>query len=274
MSMLKKLKENAQNPVFMDEDEDDIDNMDFPLPNNNNAGPSSSRGQQQGMPNMNELQRMMQQLQAGGGMPDMSALGGMPGMPGMASAAASVPSHVTVASGPNGVQRLDPAEYKDWVCVYPCYIDVDKSVNEGRKVIKEKAAKNPHAYHIALAANQLGFVVVYESKRHPRDWANPGRVRIQMKTKNSNFFVNNQITSRKQLFHAIAERLPQVQKNEVPKHVLSPMTTLAEVEALADEQRKAQGLPTLAEMNAQAAAQQQPVKPVMPKKQKVKYVRG
>jgi hypothetical protein len=79
----------------------------------------------------------------------------------------------------------------------------------------------------------------------------------------------------KQLFHAIAERLPQAQKNNpVPKHVLSPMTTLAEVEALADEQRKAQGLPTLAEMNAQAAAQQQPVKPAMPKKQKVKYVRG
>jgi signal recognition particle subunit SEC65 len=50
------------------------------------------------------------------------------------------------------------------VCVYPCYIDVDKSVNEGRKVIKEKAAKNPHAYHMAVAAQQLGFTVVYEVK--------------------------------------------------------------------------------------------------------------
>ncbi|CAO3591744.1 unnamed protein product [Absidia cylindrospora] len=297
MSMLDNLKKSAPNPVFMDED-DDIDNMDFALPTDNrNAGPSSSRGQpqqSQGMPDMNELQRIMQQLQGGGGggggMPDMSAManmaksmgmggmGGMGGMPGMPtpSAAASVPSHVTVASGPNGVQRLIPLNTKsNWVCVYPCYIDADKSVNEGRKVVKEKAVKNPHAYHMAVAVQQLGLTVVYEGKRHPRDWANPGRVRVQLKTKNSNFFINHQITTRKQLFHAIAERLPEARKNnEVPKHVISPMTTLAEVEALADEQRKAQGLPTLAEMNAQAAAQQQPVKPAAPKKQKVKYVRG
>ncbi|KAI8099361.1 signal recognition particle, SRP19 subunit [Halteromyces radiatus] len=264
MSMLNKLKQNANNPVFLDDD-DDIDNMDFPLPsssNNNNAGPSRLPG----MPNMdmNELSRMMQQFSGGQG---------MPGMPGM-SAPTPAPSHVAVASGPNGVQRLDPSEYKDWVCVYPCYIDVDKSVNEGRKIVKEKAVKNPHAYHMAVAVQQLGLTVVYEGKCHPRDWANPGRVRVQLKNKN-NFFINNDIITRKQLFYAIAARLPEAQKNnEIPKHVISPMTSLAQVEALADEQRKAQGLPTLAEMNAQAAAQQQPVKPTMPKKQKIKYVRG
>jgi hypothetical protein len=90
----------------------------------------------------------------------------------------------------------------------------------------------------------------------------------------SNFFVNQSIITRKQLFVAIAKILPVCQKEaDVPKSIVSPTTTLAEIEALADEQRKAQGLPTLAEMQAQSAAQQ-PQIPAKPKKQKVKYVRG
>lgn len=96
-----------------------------------------------------------------------------------------------------------------------------------------------------------------------------------MKNK-ANFFINQDIITRKQLFIAIAKRLPQIQKEgDVPKTIVSPMTTLAEIEALADEQRKAQGLPTLAEMQAQQAAQiPTPPVPTKPKKQKVKYVRG
>lgn len=49
-----------------------------------------------------------------------------------------------------------------WVCVYPCYIDADKSAQEGRKIAKEKSVKNPHAYHMAIACQKLGFSVVYE----------------------------------------------------------------------------------------------------------------
>jgi hypothetical protein len=128
---------------------------------------------------------------------------------------------------------------------------------------------------MAIACQKLGFSVVYEGKRHPRDWANVGRVRVQMKSKN-NFFVNQDIITRKQLFTAIAKLLPQIQKEgDVPKSIVSPTTTLAEIEALADEQRKAQGLPTMAEMQAQQALQAPaPPVPTKPKKQKVKYVRG
>lgn len=130
---------------------------------------------------------------------------------------------------------------------------------------------------MAVACQKLGFMVVYEGKRHPRDWANVGRVRVQIKDQN-NFFINQEIITRKQLFIAIAKILPQCQKEgEVPKGIVSPLTTLAEVEALADEQRKAQGLPTLAEMQAQNTAQQQqqsPQAPTKQKKQKIRYVRG
>ncbi|KAI9016385.1 signal recognition particle, SRP19 subunit [Phycomyces nitens] len=253
MSMLKKLKETQKNSVFLD-DEDDIDNMDFPLPDDQNDP-------------MSGLQDLMKKMSAGADM--------------RPQASSSKPSgNISVATTPQGVRTMDPSEYKDWVCVYPAYIDADKSVTEGRKISKSSAVKNPHAYHMALAVQSMGLSVVYEGKKHPRDWANPGRVRVQLKNK-SNFFMNPNCTTRKQLFKTIADRLPTIQKeSKLPGNILSPLATLAQVEAIADDHRKAQGLPTLAEMNANNAAMMPP--PDMPgpstptkqKKQKVKYVRG
>lgn len=96
MSMLNKLKETQKNPVFLD-DEDDIDNMDFPLPS---AGSSSSAG---GMPDMNEIQKLMKNLSAG-----TSA-----GSPSVGSVAAGGKNHIAVANTPQGVRRLEPSQYKE-----------------------------------------------------------------------------------------------------------------------------------------------------------------
>ncbi|KAI9249661.1 signal recognition particle, SRP19 subunit [Phascolomyces articulosus] len=264
MSMLNKLKETQKNPVFMDDD-DDIDNMDFPLPSGN---PGSSSSAPQGMPNMNDLQNMMRNLQAsqGGGGPAFPQMG--TAQPSRATATAQS-SNIAVAHTPQGIQRLDPSVYKNWVCIYPLYIDAGKTQGQGRKVREDIAVKNPHAYHMAIAVQQLGLSVVYEGKKHPRDWGNPGRVRVQL------FGPNKQpmhatIKDRKTLMREIAKRMPKVQEtNEKPKNMVTPTTTLAEVEAIVDEQRKAQGLPTLAEMQAKQSA----MTPNIPKKQKVKYVR-
>ncbi|KAF7730251.1 signal recognition particle subunit [Apophysomyces ossiformis] len=245
MSMLQKLKETQKNPVFID---DDIDNMDFPLPTEASTSASSSS-----TPNFNDIQNLMKSMQQPA-----------------AAAAQTANRPIAVATTPQGVQRLDPSEYKEWVCVYPCYIDAAKTVKEGRRIVKEKAVEKPHAYFMALAVQKLGLSVVYEGKCHPRDWANPGRVKVQLKR--DRFFVNPNVTTRIQLYYQIAERLPAIQKeSELPKNIVSPITSLAEVEAIADEHRKAQGLPTLAEMNASSS---QPAIPSKPRKQKVKYVRG
>ncbi|KAG2234250.1 signal recognition particle, SRP19 subunit [Thamnidium elegans] len=286
MSMLNNLKKTQKNAVFLDDEDDmDIDNMDFPLPSD--APSSSSRPNvgggmpnlgASGMPDMAQLQKMMQSMGGAGGLGDM--MGGMGGMGSMGeaqrpAATSQNPGFVSVATGPGGnIRRMSPEEYKDWVCVYPCYIDADKSVQDGRKISKEKAVNNPHAYHMSIACQKLGFSAVYENKRHPRDWANVGRVRVQMKN-SANFFIHEDIITRKQLFITIAKLLPGIQKEgDVPKSIVSPLTTLAEIEALADEQRKAQGLPTLSEMTAQQQAIQPPAVPAKAKKQKVKYVRG
>ncbi|KAI8973587.1 signal recognition particle, SRP19 subunit [Mycotypha africana] len=277
MSMLDNLKKTKKNPVFLDDDDVDIDNMDFPLPTDTPPSrPSSSSrasasnsgfpnlGGSSGMPDMAQLQKMMESLNAAGG--------GMAGNAGPSTSAPAYkePEHVTVATTPQGVVKLQPEDYKDWVCVYPCYINAEMSYKEGRKLSKEKCTKNPHAYHMALACQKLGLSVVYEGKRHPRDWANVGRVRVQLKDKN-NFFIKQDIITRKQLFEAISRLMPQCQKeSEVPKTIVSPLTTMTEVNAMIDEQRKAQGLPTLAEMEAEQA--KNTPSPQMPPKQKMKRI--
>ncbi|MCJ1379506.1 signal recognition particle subunit [Xylographa soralifera] len=78
---------------------------------------------------------------------------------------------------------LDPARYKDWQSLYPVYFDASRSRAEGRRVGRALAVASPLARTLADAAGALGLQVVLEvGKTHPRDWANPGRVKVGLKT--------------------------------------------------------------------------------------------
>jgi signal recognition particle subunit SRP19 len=71
---------------------------------------------------------------------------------------------------------------KHWQCLYPIYFDANRSRTEGRRVGKQQAVDNPLAREIVDAAASLGLQVVFEpGKTHPKDWANPGRVRVLLK---------------------------------------------------------------------------------------------
>jgi signal recognition particle subunit SRP19 len=76
----------------------------------------------------------------------------------------------------------DQEKYKTWQCLYPVYFDINRSRAEGRRVGKELAVENPLARELADAVQFIGFNVVFEpAKMHPKDWANPGRVKLQFK---------------------------------------------------------------------------------------------
>lgn len=136
--MLNNLKKTQKNHVFLDDDDDmDVDNMDFPLPSEPSSSSSSSarRAPSGGVPSMGggmpDLSSMMSAMggmggMGGGGMPDMAQLqqmmqsmgGGLGGgaqRPGASMAAPPAKeSVVTVASGPNGVSRqMRPEEFKE-----------------------------------------------------------------------------------------------------------------------------------------------------------------
>jgi signal recognition particle subunit SRP19 len=92
-----------------------------------------------------------------------------------------IPSNANVFQNP-ARPAFDPAISKRWTCLYPIYFDAAKTRQEGRRVGKEQAVENPLARTIVDAVARLGLDVVFEAtKLHPKDWANPGRIRVQLK---------------------------------------------------------------------------------------------
>jgi len=105
----------------------------------------------------------------------------------------------------------DTERHKTYACIYPVYFDASRTKAEGRRVGVEKAVKNPLAREIVDACQQLGLETVFEpGKMHPKDWANPGRVRVELKggrggagsVKNSAYISTNQSIARRGSFGA------------------------------------------------------------------------
>lgn len=79
------------------------------------------------------------------------------------------------------IADLQPAAASDGAarCLYPLYFDARRSRRQGRRVARDLAVGDPLAVDLAQACARLGLAVRLEpEKRHPKDWANPGRVRI------------------------------------------------------------------------------------------------
>lgn len=92
---------------------------------------------------------------------------------------ASVPSGSMPMGAAPEPQREIPKSYQ---CLYPIYFDKARTRAEGRKVGAELAVENPLARDIVDAVQMLGLRVGFEPEKvHPKDWANPGRVRVQLK---------------------------------------------------------------------------------------------
>lgn len=84
--------------------------------------------------------------------------------------------------GPNVKTSTDREKSKHYQCLYPVYFDKSRTRAEGRRVGSELAVENPLAREMADAAASLGLSTVFEpDKTHPKDWANPGRVRVLLK---------------------------------------------------------------------------------------------
>lgn len=75
---------------------------------------------------------------------------------------------------------------KKYQCLYPLYFDANRSRAQGRRVGKKFAVRNPLAREIVDAVQLLGLDTVFEpGKTHPKDWSNPGRVRVLVKENGS-----------------------------------------------------------------------------------------
>ncbi|ROV95147.1 hypothetical protein VSDG_05771 [Cytospora chrysosperma] len=76
----------------------------------------------------------------------------------------------------------DRKAYASFQCLYPVYFDATRTRAEGRRVARSLAVASPLAREIVNACRDLRLQTVFEpDKMHPKDWANPGRVKIQLK---------------------------------------------------------------------------------------------
>ena len=91
-------------------------------------------------------------------------------------------------------------EIKDWMCIYPVYIDSKKTKAEGRKLGKEYCVESPTIYAMLEAMEKLQISTVAEDKKHPRDQLRSGRLKV------------NYLGNKKELLKRIAKLVPECQK--------------------------------------------------------------
>jgi signal recognition particle subunit SRP19 len=98
------------------------------------------------------------------------------------------PSMIPPPSGATRAPTVPPRHIpKHFQCLYPLYFDKTRSRAKGRRVGSELAVENPLARDILDATQTLGLRVGFEpEKLHPKDWANPGRVRVMLKDEDGN----------------------------------------------------------------------------------------
>lgn len=112
---------------------------------------------------------------------------------------------------------------KNYQCIYPLYFDISRSREQGRRVKKSAAVSNPLARELVDALQHIGntlnvgLQVVFEpTKTHPKDWANPGRVRVLVKEDGK--AVSKKVGSKHYLYTLIAAYLQS--------HPTTPRTAL------------------------------------------------
>ncbi|OBT67930.1 hypothetical protein VE03_02586 [Pseudogymnoascus sp. 23342-1-I1] len=113
------------------------------------------------------------------------------------------PTLVPSADGTTFQPTTDDAKYRDFQCLYPVYFDKNRSRAEGRRVGKELAVENPMAREIVNACGRLRLETLFEpTKLHPKDWSNPGRVKVRVKGGD-----NKNVQSKHHLYLLVAAHL-------------------------------------------------------------------
>ena len=94
-----------------------------------------------------------------------------------------------------------------WVCIYPAYIDSNKTRVAGRRVPKSRAVERPTCAEICDVLTAANFKVGLEAKFYPRDNSKEddvrGRVRVQLKNEDGTP-VNPALPTRKSIYYCFS----------------------------------------------------------------------
>ncbi|KIJ37303.1 hypothetical protein M422DRAFT_33836 [Sphaerobolus stellatus SS14] len=197
------MSRNARIEEVSDDEFDDDTDLPLPLPNTGIRGP------------------LIQEWND----PQQSSAGSAPSpsrpqfnTPSQAETSASG-EQVTVdpVTGKKTIWIQDSSAYKLWTSVYPIYLDAKRPYSRSeRRIPREKSIWWPLSSDIVDACGYLGLKTLHEpQKQHPRDWENPGRVKVCFKLDGR--LQNPRIKSKKQLLEDISAYIQRMHPDLVPK---------------------------------------------------------
>ncbi|KAI2617461.1 signal recognition particle, SRP19 subunit [Hypoxylon sp. NC1633] len=129
------------------------------------------------------------------------------------------------SSSPQPAQ-VQASDIKDYQMLYPVYFDANRSRAEGRRVSKTLAVTNPLAREIAAACAALRLSPVFEAHRqHPKDWANPGRVRVKLSKSSASAAAAAGVKNKHHLYILVAKHLqahPTTDRSDALRRVRVP----------------------------------------------------
>merc|ERR1712168_1272107 len=115
------------------------------------------------------------------------------------------------------ITEFSHCEAERWVCIYPAYLNSNKSRSEGRLVPKEKAVFNPTWMECRDVLAPKGFRFCIENKAYPKERSREpqfrGRIRLQLKDE-SGQPLNPEFKSRLEVMFFICENIPKLKSRQ------------------------------------------------------------
>ncbi len=117
-------------------------------------------------------------------------------------------------TGPNS-KPASKESLKFHSTLYPVYFDASRTRTQGRRVSAKLGVQNPLARDIAEACQIVSasiagsrLQIAFEpDKLHPKDWANPGRVRVLMRNKETGKPLSPAVKNKSHLYILVAQYL-------------------------------------------------------------------
>jgi len=117
-----------------------------------------------------------------------------------------------------------------WVCVYPTYINSNKSLKDGRRIAKEKAVDTPTFQDIKMVLDDAKVEYILERKFYPRERSKEpnyiGRFKVHLKDKEGEF-IREDLQSRDQILLYLAEKISQLKSRTSASKVASDVQQAA-----------------------------------------------
>ena len=104
-----------------------------------------------------------------------------------------------------------------WVCIYPAYINSNKTRQEGRLIPKDKCVPDPGYMEIRDVLMTAGYQPIVENKQYcrerSREMAYRGRIRVQLRNDDGSPHIEKFPTRESIMLH-LGEMIPQLKSRQ------------------------------------------------------------